>query len=398
MNKFSKNAYFLLSCLAINAITNIFIYTYLLAFIINVSSNNVTNVAIFYLALHISMIAFSWIMAPFFKKFKKTLALKMGFISKFLFVGMIVLFQNSILKLVYLIAFFNAFAEIMFWGGVNPLQAEIGKESNLGLFMSFSKVITVITNFVIPVIMGYFIDKNGLSIIAIAMLVCVVIQTTLSMFIKEDKPVSNIKLKYKEFLQDAKTSDVKIKPIYFNQLLFGICSNMSTLILYYTVITFGSNLSIGIFSSISTIFSVIILALYNWKKDVFSNIKTFITYGIFVTIAIISIILNLNKITLIIFYVVWNISIIVPEILTSTQRLTIIKNKSLENYNIENITISETYLNIGRITGEVIILLMAIINNAVFNIISLSVISVIVFIYFVHTSLINKSKIEDAIN
>ena len=53
MKKFSKNAGLLLSCLILNSVTSIFIYTYLLAFILDVSNNGIINVAVFYLVLHI---------------------------------------------------------------------------------------------------------------------------------------------------------------------------------------------------------------------------------------------------------------------------------------------------------------------------------------------------------
>ena len=391
MNKFSKNTSLILSCVAINSITSIFIYTYLLAYIIDISNNSVTNVAKFYLTLHIAMIAFSWIMAPLFKKFKKTLSLKFGVVAKFLFVGMIVVFKDSVLELVYLIAIFNAFAEVVFWGGMNPLQAEISKTNNLRLFISISKVINIVINVVVPIIMGYFIDQSGLSVIAIAMMFCVVGQIVLSIFIKEEVPAVS-KLKYREFLKTAKANNVKIKSVYINQFLYGICSNMSMLILYYTVVTFGSNLSIGIFSSVATILSVLVLAFYNWKKRAFSNIAIFIVYSVLFALSIFFIILELNKISLIAFYLVWNVAVIVPEIITSTDRLSVIKHEGLGDYNIENITISETYLDGGRVVGEVLILVMSILNSSIFNIIGLSFIGVVVCLYFINSGLINRNK------
>ena len=390
MNKFSKNANLLLYCLVVNTITSIFIYTYLLAFIINISNNNVINVAIFYITLHISMIIFSWLMAPFFKKFKKTTSLKLGILGKLLFVCVIVLSQDYIINFVPLIAICNAFSEVVFWGGANSLQSEISKTNSLSMFISVSKAFGTITNFIIPVIMGYFIDKTGIHSITIAMMFCVTIQIILSSFIKDNSHVNNSKLKYKEFLNCTQKENVKIKKIYTNQFLFGICSNISMLILYYTVTIFGSNLSIGIFSSVSAVIAVIVLAIYNRNKKLFKHNIFYIITSFLIILSVICVLIELNKVSLILFYTIWNISIIVPETITSARRLKVVKNKNLQNYNIENVTISETYLDFGRILGEMIILIMAIINNNIFNIICLLLITLIIPIYLIHTSLINR--------
>ena len=173
MKLFSKNANLLLFCLSINGITGIFIYTYLLAFILDVSNNGIVNVAIFYLLLHISMIILSWILAPFFKKVKKSLSLKLGVCFKFLFVTIVALFNDSIINYVPIIAICNAFGEVLFWGGANPLLAELGKNNKLQLFFSVSKFLNTITHFVIPVIMGYFIDEIGIHSISIEILLFV---------------------------------------------------------------------------------------------------------------------------------------------------------------------------------------------------------------------------------
>lgn len=85
---------------------------------LDISSNGIVNVAIFYVVLHVSMTILSWVFAPIFKKFNKALALKIGIVFKFAFVVTVVLLGESILKYVYLIAVVNAFSEVLFWGGV----------------------------------------------------------------------------------------------------------------------------------------------------------------------------------------------------------------------------------------------------------------------------------------
>ncbi len=393
MKKFSKNAILLLLCLLTNGITSTFIYSYLLAFILDISNNGIVNVAIFYLVLHTTMIALSWILAPMFKKFNKSLALKIGIVFKFLFVLTIVFIGDTVVNFVYLIAICNALSEVLFWGGANPLQPIVTKNTSMSLYMSVTKILSTIIGFIVPVLMGFCIDKIGLHSIAIAMTIIVSIQLTLAMFINEKNEIDNTKLKYKEFIKKIKSSFSQAKHIYLNQFLYGFCSNVSMLILYYTVITFGSNVSIGIFSTVSSIISIVILAIYNIKRNIFHNYITSSIFGVSMISAITLVMLNLNRTSLIIFYTLWTITIIIPDIITGSSRLKITKQSFLKKYNIENITISETYLDFGRVVGEIMLLIMGLINNKVVDIVCLCVTAVLIAIYFTHSIYIKRKVI-----
>lgn len=394
MKKLTRNAISLLVCVTLNNITSLFIYTYLLSFILEVSNDSIVNVAIFYLVLHTSMIALSWLIAPLFKKFNKALALKVGIIFKFIFVLMVVFFQNSIVNYVYLIAVCNAFSEVLFWGGFNSLQPLVTKNSSLSTYISISKIIGTIVNIVVPIFMGYLMDKIGIHIISITMIFIVVTQMILAIFIREKDEEVNTKLNYKGFIKQLREIYPQAKQIYINLFLYGICSNVTMLILYFTVITFGTNLSLGIFSTLASILSIIVVAIYNMRKKMFNTWPTAIFSSILILFSIGFIMLNLNKVSLTMFYVFWNIAIVVPDIITGSNRFNIAKQPTLAKFNIENMTISETYLDSGRVVGEILLVLMGVLNNKIFNIFVLSFISIVVTFYLVHTVIISKKTIN----
>ena len=390
MKKLTRNSASLLACVTLDSITVIFIYTSLLSFILDVSNDNIINVAIFYLVLHVSAIALSWLIAPLFKKFSKVIALRIGIMFKFIFVLIVVFFKDSIVNYVYLIAICDAFAEILFWCGVNTLQPLVTKNSSLSTFISISKILGTIINIVVPIFMGYLIDKIGIHIISITMIFVVVAQIVFSMLIKQKDEELNTKLNYKGYAKKLKENCPQSKRLFVNLFLYGICSNVTMLILYFTVITFGSNLSLGIFSMLASIMAIIVVAIYNVKKRWFNNRITAITSSILIAFSIIFIMFNLNKVSLILFYVFWHISIIVPEITTSSIRFNIVQQPSLEKFNIENLTVSETYLDAGRVVGEILLVLMGVLNNNIFNICVLSFITIIIVIYLINTVKLRK--------
>ena len=84
---------------------------------------------------------------------------------------------------------------------------------------------------------------------------------------------------------------------------------------------------------------------------------------------------------------------VVPEMITGSSRLEISKHGQLIEYNIENITVSEVFLDSGRVVGEILLLVMGIISSRVFDIIALSLMCVVIAIYFIQTGLITKKYV-----
>lgn len=388
----NKNSVVLLSCLLINNVTSMFIYTYLLAFILDISSNGILNVATFYCSLHVSMIAFSWLFAPLFKKIKKSNILSFGIFFKCIFILMVGIFKDSIINYIILIALFNAASEVLFWGGANPLLPIITQKNKLVSFMSAHKILGNIISIIVPIIMGYFIDVSGINVVALIIGILITIQLLLSFCISEEDTKKRNKPHFREFVNSIKLNYPKAKKIYVNLFLFGFCSNISTIMLYYTVVTFGSNISLGIFSTISSIIGIIVLLIFNYKRKYFSTYTSFIIFSSLMLVSVIFVLIELSKVSLIIFYLIWNISIIIPDTITGSLRLNIIKRKGLTEYNIENVTISETYLDAGRIIGEILLLIMGVANSRVIDVLCLVITTIGVVIFFIYTSIINKQS------
>lgn len=386
--KFSRNAVLLMISTVSDSITSMFIYTFLLAYILNVSSNGIVNVALFYLVLHASMIVFFWIAAPLFKRLNKTLVLKIGILFKFAFVIFVVAMGSAVVQYVYLIAILDGLAEVMFWGGINPLQAIVTDKKQLPLFFSIITIVKQILGLFLGVLMGWLIDATGMYIISIIMVGVVAAQLLLALFIKCPEEKDNTKLRCREFWRLSKTEYPQTKATYWNIFWSGFAQNFSMVILYFTVITFGSNISLGIFTTISTFISMLILIFYNVRKSFWERYFVSISSCLIFLASVIYMIFCLNKISLTTFNVVWTICTVVPLTITSVLRLNVTKVSSLEKYNVENITISEMYLNSGKVVGEALLLVMGLVNNSAFNIVCLCTCAVGVVFYFIHTTVV----------
>jgi hypothetical protein len=305
------------------------------------------------------------------------------------------LLGDKIINAVWLIAICCGLGEVLFWNGANALQPMVTSSSNLQIYISVTKSLTIVFNIIIPIAMGFLLDSIGMSIVAIFMMTFSIIQFIVALFINEEHNSDNTKIKYNDFLKQVKTTYPQYKKIYTNLFLYGFCSNASMLVLYYTVITFGSNISLGVFSTIASLLAIIVLYIYNLKKKIFLNHIYSILSSICVFLGILLLLITLNKVTLIIFYLFWNITIIIPETLTSTGRFNISKQNFLTQFNIENITISEIYLDSGRIVGEIMLLVTGLVQNRICDIICLCLMSIGIIIYYIQTIHINKQQKQE---
>lgn len=386
MKKLKPNASLLLVCLSLNSITSMFVYTFLLAHIIDLSSNSIINIAIFYLVLHVSMIVLSLVLAPLFKKMNKALILKLGIGVKFVFVVLVAILSDYIVNYVYIISICNALAEVVFWAGANALIPKATDNQSMQQFFSFQSIIGGIISIVLPPIIGMWIDKFGMYIISVIMVFVVAAQYVTSIFIKDRGIEKSTKIQYGKFVRSIKEKNIKtVKPIYLNMVLLGFCSNIGTLVLYFTYTVYNSNISLGIFSTITSILTIVFFAIFNIKKSVFKKNVSFIIYTVVVCISLLLIIFNLDKTTLIIFRFAWSIGNAVPSTVAGTQRLEIVQNTGFEKYNVENMTLTEVFLDLGRVIGEITLLLMGVFSNGIFNTVVMCCYVVVIIVHYVLT-------------
>ena len=389
--KKNHSAILLIACIALNSITNIFVYSFLTAHLLNLTNNNLLYVVLFNLITHIIMALLTFLLAPLIKKCKKRVFLIIGVILKFLLMLTVVLVQNGLEKYIVLISVLNGLAEITYWSGGNGLKSLIVTKKHMKDFVLFNSIAGSIIGIIIPIIFGSVIDNTSFFIASIVVLVIAIAQIIISVFIKEHK-VQDPHFSYKNFFNSIKATNNQklLRGIIINNFLSGFRGNLSMLILYMTVLLFKTNISIGIFATIGSILCIIVMFIFRQIKKHELNIWFYIISGVIPFVIILLATFYLNQITLIIFNFGTTICLCIPDTVNDMRRFTLTKQKGLKTYYCESVSISEIALNVGRVAGELVLVLMALCVNEGLYITCLIVSALITLIYVISVGALEK--------
>lgn len=246
------------------------------------------------------------------------------------------------------------------------------------------KILGKITNIVAPIVLGSSIEIYSFTKIAIYIFILSVIQIIISLQIKTDNKEKNIeKCSITKFLKTLnRTQKEKINKYTKSVIAYGVIeSSIQTLVVIITIMTFKTSFNLGILTSIFSICSII--GLYLYKKFYNDKNAKFILYlcSMFIILGVIGLVLDINKITLIIYNFVYTISICVLGVIYDTKKGDLVKECNIEKWKTEWVIYVELFIATGRILGYILMLIAGIFNNIIFFKILLIIVTLFVPIY-----------------
>ena len=347
--KFDRNIFGLLANSAMHNIINIYMNTFLVAYILNVSLGNFFTVAMYYVityaTLTVSYIGFSFIAARYNKP--KLVALSV-IIDCFILVYMASL-KDNVVNYIYIISFIYNIVKGLYWSSLNSLSNEVIKGKKLQSFNTYSSVVSNITSIVVPVAFGSIIDSSSLFVIATFLVAVGILQIISTLFMKSE--TNPHKLDFKGYYQKCYNSTNKkcYKLFFMNYFMYGYRSAISTLITMLIVLTFATNTSLGLISSLISVLVIITLIVTNKmnRKKLSSSYMYLLTI---VMLSMLLLIFNISKTTIIIFNICFNVLTSIVDRTNVIKRSGIIRAENHKEYIIEHQAVSEMVLNMGRLT------------------------------------------------
>ena len=103
-------------------------------------------------------------------------------------------------------------------------------------------------------------------------------------------------------------------------------------------------------------------------------------------------ILNINQTTLIIYNFTYSITVYILEVMFKIKADDIVKENNIEKWIVEYHTFIEIFMEIGRITGFILMLLVGLLNNIVYFKLLLLIVTISIPIYAIIMYKLEKSK------
>ena len=202
----------------------------------------------------------------------------------------------------------------------------------------------------------------------------------------------------KSFLNSLRQNEKieRLKIVYKASILFGVLMNLiSTLVTIIIIMTFKTDFQLGALNTIFAICSIV--AIFFFKKySNPQNLKKILMIGSAISvISVISLIVNIGKVQLVFYNVISSSFIVILEVIFHIERFHNSENGIQERYSIENQTIINMIMQIGRVVGYGLLLIASYLNHILYFKIVLLLATICIPIYSKYMYQLQKYKIKD---
>lgn len=263
--KIDKSLKALMTCEIINAVIDLFLGTFLVAYLLNITNDNMGAIAIYYVVDYAITGIFIYVIAGFLKKYNIEKIYRVGILIKCIFVISIVFLREQIQSFLIPIAIILGISETIYWGACDNIVGLATNEKNREKYTANKKIIRSFVKVIMPIILGTSIELLSFYKVSTYIMVLAFIQFILSFFIKIQKRYSG-EFDLKAFLKSINLKENKrLKIVYKSSILYGVLMNViSTIVTIIIVMTYKTNIELGFLSTIFSICSMI--TLYVFKK------------------------------------------------------------------------------------------------------------------------------------
>ena len=386
--KLDRSAKSLMACDLTNGIINLFGETFLVAYFLQISNENIIQVSTFYIILYLLLGVGSILLGNIIKsKPKKRVSIyRFGIIIKSIYILLIVLFKDKISQYFIIFAIFYGIAEALYWSTHDVMNTQIVDNENRKKYMTTKRILSKFINILVPILLGTSIELTSFGNIAIYIFVLTLFQIIMSLQIDTNKFVIDDKIqkyslkKYTTSLSSKQKEN--INKVYKLAFLYGIMMDtIRVLVVIITIMTFKTSFNFGILTTLFSIFSMISLYLFNklYQKKYAKRLLIFC--ATLVVLGVLGLILNISKTTLIIYNFTYSITVYILEVMFKIKSDDAVKENNIEKWLVEYHTFTEGFMEIGRIIGFILMLLVGLLNNVIYFKLLLLIVTISIPIY-----------------
>lgn len=350
----------------LKSILNNFVDIFLVLYFIKVSNSNILPLGIYKLVAMVTV----WVVMFFTKNRCKENGrihfMKIGIVLYFVYFLSIIILKEKVVDYIYLIGMLYGLEEGFYYSVYNMIESDGIDNKDRTKYVGVYTAVKNIVSIIFPLIFGGMIQKSGFINATIFALFIVIFEIILSNLFKDNNIPKSNKTNFKEF-----KNIVKNNKGFKNIMVMKICSGLtysegalSYVITIYIIKVFSESISLGIFTSIFSVISVIIGILF---IKIIKN-KYYVPLMIvtsFTTIVLLCImLLNCNFITIVLYNLSQTISKGLIDLINEKNIFGFSNIKAIkQEYKVEYFLSIETSLFIGRVISNVLFILMAFTNT-----------------------------------
>lgn len=364
-SKMSKQTIIMQIVNSISNIVNIFVSSFLVSYIMSVNvdlplSASLISVGVYNISLYIVFTLVYFGISFLVDKTSRIGIFRISLIVKGLFIVLIIFLGKDIAKYAYIAGAVQGISDGLYWASYNVLKGEIVSKAHFNKYATLGSVLEKVIKIIFPVLIGYLIDISTFLNIAIYVFIIVIVQVVLTFFIKCYKPKGAHFEPFK-FIRSLKTDteDIKrVKRVYPVAFMHGFKTVIGSIIPILTIYTFKTNLNLGIFTALTAFTSIFVLIIFQKFTKYGQRKWSYLVVGIIMLVSSTIVAVWLQKWSYILFHFVESMAYVVVSNRFDAERNILIKKTGHYSDIAEHNFVIETVLNISRIIGYVLMVVL----------------------------------------
>ena len=361
----SRNYKVLFSLRLLKSILTNFVDVFLVLYFINVSNNNILPLGIYKLVAMVTVWLVAFLLRNFCKSKNRIWLMRIGIVMYFIYFLSIILLKEQVVNYIYLIGFLYGLEEGFYFSVYNTIESDgienKEREKYLGTYNGCKNIVSII----FPLFFGNLIQNSGFINTVVFVLMIVVLEIILSVILKDNNIPKGKKTNFKEFRCVMKKHP-ELKSIIGANICSGLTYSegaLSYVITIYIIKVFSESVSLGIFTSIFSVISMIIGFLFVKVIKPKYYIKLLIVTLPVTIILLCVMLLNCNFLTVVLYNLFQTISKLLSDLIKERNIFNFSNIETIKReYKVEYFLTLETALFIGRVISNALFILMAFLN------------------------------------
>ena len=350
--KLSRDLRLLIIFSALRNITDLFLGTFLVSFIMHLSSSEIIAVSTYRLFEYAATCAGFFIFAHWCKRYNKVSVFALNLIPKIILLLAIMLLGDRVVDFLIPLGLLYGIGAAMYHLPMNTMVGEKGTPAVMNRFIGVKNTVIYLTKIITPVVLGVFIDMGSYTNIAYVLFVLSIVELGLSFMLSPSRHRSRAPVDFGGFFRCMLRFPV-IREMFAMGILrgFGV-GLLNTVITMYTVYMFQTDLNLGIFTTIFAMFSIITSwAFGRWgRKKYYPYILTF---SMLLTLTAISLfVYTTTPITFLFYNLIYATAMILMDQISSVSMFNLSHSRCITaNHKVEYFVFRDFALFLGRWIG-----------------------------------------------
>lgn len=395
--KISTNTNLLLMINTIRKIIDIFLGPFLTSYLFKTAIENIKIISIYNILSYVTISIISLIIGKILKNKYQMDIFRIGMISKFVQLAILIILGNNVINYIWVLAIISGFSTETWSFPLNLFSSELILNEEKKNFVVYKTILNNLVKILVPFILGIVINAKSFEVTAVIIFILSIIQILLSLKIqfKMENNSQSKKLNLKKEIDNIRNNS-KLKRFYKMKFFKGMAYEgaLDTAVTLLIIMSFNSDFSLGIITSIISILTMLSSYLYKKVKTKEKINLLIFSSCIIIFISSIMLLFVTNGYTIIIYNLIFGFFLQFIMIGEEVETLKFTNSSVINNTNrVETYVILEMFLNAGRIISYVLLFIVGMYNSL--YLLNLLIILLIISVWIEIINLIKFNKCEE---